>query len=236
MLTSAFAQNSKQITKQELVWLRYTAQFRFNENWQLRTELEERAYLDPWRQHQILFRNQVERKLHNGWSAALGFTWFEQTLPHDPKEIDSYKRLELRPQQGLLFKQNFSTRLHLTHRYWFEERFFQRLENRSPSGGYEFGRLRFRYLLQCSFDIIPMESLKGKMTLNVFDEIMLNVGGKIVHNTFDQNRIGMALRYGLTDSFALEGSYFNWFQQRSSGTEYFNRNIWRLTLVHQIKT
>jgi len=237
LLTSTilFAQDSKQITKQELFWLRYYAHLQFSENWKLRTELEERMYINPWRQHQILFRNNLERKLGKGMKVAIGFTWFEQTLPHDPSDEDVYTRIELRPQQEIAFKQQFSDRFYLSHRYWFEERFFQKLDNRVPVGGYEFRVLRIRYKLQGNFDIIPAEGLKGKLTLSVHDEVMINVGGKIVQNTFDQNRLGVALSYGLTDNFALEGSFFNWFQQRSSGVDYFNRNIWRLTVKHHMR-
>jgi len=233
--TTTAAQDSKQVTRQELFWLRYYAHIQLNENWKLRTELEDRTYINPWRQHQILFRNNLERKLGKGMKVALGFTWFEQTLPHDPSDDNVYTRIELRPQQEIMFKQQFSDRFYLSHRYWFEERFFQQLDNHLPTGGYEFGALRVRYKLQGNFDIIPTESLKGKLTLSIHDEVMINIGGEIVQNTFDQNRLGVALRYGLTDHFALEGSFFNWFQQRSSGVDYFNRNIGRLTLMHHMQ-
>ena len=63
---------------------------------------------------------------------------------------------------------------------------------------------------------------------------MVNVGRKIVKNTFDQNRIYGALNYSFKPSFSIELGYMNWYQQRSNGVDFYNRNIFRLSLFHQI--
>jgi hypothetical protein len=115
-----------------------------------------------------------------------------------------------------------------------EERFFRQVdEHGNLLEGYDFN-FRFRYQLQAEVGLINKETKKGALSLKVFDEIHLNFGKQIVRNTFDQNRIGGSLAYGLTKNIELEGGYFNWFQQRSSGDEYYNRNIIRFTLHHYL--
>ena len=63
---------------------------------------------------------------------------------------------------------------------------------------------------------------------------MINGGEKVVKNTFDQNRIYVAILYGINKNIALELGYLNSFQQRSSGIDYFNRDIIRLSFYHKI--
>jgi hypothetical protein len=68
----------------------------------------------------------------------------------------------------------------------------------------------------------------------VYDELMINGGKNVLKNTFDQNRIYAALHYGINKNIALELGYLNSFQQRSSGIDYFNRDIIRFTFFHKI--
>ena len=63
---------------------------------------------------------------------------------------------------------------------------------------------------------------------------MFNVGKKIVKNTFDQNRIYLAVNYKLNASYAFELGYMNWFQQQKSGVDFYNRDILRLSIIHSI--
>ena len=63
---------------------------------------------------------------------------------------------------------------------------------------------------------------------------MFNVGKKIVKNTFDQNRIYLAVNYKLNNSYAFELGYMNWFQQQKSGTDFYNRDILRFSIFHSI--
>jgi Protein of unknown function (DUF2490) len=71
--------------------------------------------------------------------------------------------------------------------------------------------------------------------LKIAEEIMVNAGEHIVYNSFDQNRIYFALEKGLAKGFSAELGYLYWFQQRSSGNQYFERDIMRFTLYHKIK-
>lgn len=70
------------------------------------------------------------------------------------------------------------------------------------------------------------------MKLKAFDEILLNMGRKVVQNVFDQNRYGASIQYMPFDKLGFEVGYINWFQQQNSGVDFYNRHIIRLT-IHQ---
>ena len=219
-----FAQNKKNITDQDLVWMRYKGKKNLSEKVAVSLEIEERAYWIPWRQHQALTRGQVYKKLGKGWTASGGFTYFLQALPEIQNESDFENRTELRPHIGFTQKQQLNEKLQLSHRYWFEFRF----REQANDGNIEYDNIRFRYKLGVSY------SLTNKIDLKLFDEIHLNLGNEVVRNVFNQNRIGGGLKYQFIEKLSLEINYFNWFQQRSSGDEFFSRDIVRFTLHHKL--
>jgi hypothetical protein len=132
----------------------------------------------------------------------------------------------------LSFKYSLTDKITLSHRYGLEERFFRRVNDEGKLiHGYDFV-YRFRYKLEGDVVLIKKETRKGALGLKLFDEMFLNFGKHVVKNPFDQNRFGGSLLYGLTKNFEIEAYYSNWFQQRSSGDEYFRRNVVRFTLHH----
>ncbi len=213
----------KNVDTQHLLWTRYYLKLKLNENYQLSQEVEERTYWLPWRQHQFVTRTFLERKLGKGWNAGLGFTYFLQSLPHDPVIADFTNQLELRPQIEIAQKQTISEKIIFHHRYWSEFRFFEQ-----PNGSFEFGNNRTRYKFEIRYT--PFQ----KLTLKAFDEIHVNIGGKIIQNVFDQNRCGGSVQYMTHENFGFEFGYFNWFQQRKSGVDFYNRHITRFTAHHTI--
>jgi hypothetical protein len=223
MLHTHVANAQKKIDCQELLWVRYALKLNINDTYQIRQEIEERTYWFPWRQHQFVSRTMVNRKLPKGWNAALGFTYFLQAWPQKP-EVKVYENVtELRPQLELAYKQTFSEKWFIHHRYWAEFRFFEQ-----PEGTFEFGNTRLRYKLEVSYSPTP------KVTLKAFDEIFINAGKNIVINVFDQNRYGASVQYMMFKNFGIELGYLNWFQQRPSGVDFYIRDIFRLTIHHTI--
>lgn len=206
---------------QRLLWARYYLKLKLNDAFQIRQEVEERTFWFPWRQHQFVTRTFVERKLGSGWNTGVGFTYFLQSLPHHPDIPVSQSSTELRPQLEIAYKQAIFKNLTLHHRYWSEFRFFEQAH-----GPFEFGNNRSRYKLEIGYT--PFE----KLTLKAFDEIHFNIGRKIIQNVFDQNRIGASVQYMTHPNFGIELGYFNWFQQRRSGVDFYNRHILRIT-THQ---
>lgn len=225
-LFGLFSENvnaQKNIENQHLLWTRYYLKLKLNDNYQLRQEIEERNYWFPWRQHQFVSRTFADRKLGKGWNAGLGFTYFIQSLPQNPEIKDFNNYLELRPQIEIAYKQSISDKIILQHRYWSEFRFFEQA-NRS----FEFGNNRTRYKIEIRY------SASQKLTIKAFDEIHINIGSKIVQNIFDQNRYGASIQYMPIENFGFELGYFNWFQQQISGVDFYNRNIVRLTIHHNL--
>lgn len=214
----------KNVDTQHLLWTRYYLKLELNDNYQILQELEERTYWLPWRQHQFVSRTFVDRKLGKGWNTGLGFTYFIQSLPHDPEITNFVNSIELRPQLEIAYKQTISEKIILHHRYWSEFRFFEQ-----PNGSFEYDRNRTRYKLELRYAAIP------KLTIKAFNEIHINIGGKNSQSIFDQNRYGGSVQYMPVENFGFELGYFNWFQQQASGLDFYNRHIVRFTIHHIIK-
>ncbi len=191
----------KNVETQHLLWTGYSLNYKINKDWKLRQEVENRQYWFPYNQHQFIARTHLQRNLANGFSVAAGFTYFRQSLPHDPYTTNLYVQQELRPQFEIKHQYQLAPDWELTNRLWTEFRFFEQ-----PTNGFNFGNTRFRYKLEAQYDVNENIKLKG------YNEILINAGKNIVYNTFDQNRIGGSLTYKHDKNFSLELGYFNWFQ------------------------
>jgi hypothetical protein len=213
----------KNVIRQNLLWSSYAVKFKLNDSYQIRQEIDQRIFYNPWRQHQILSRTNVERQLGDGWNIALGFTGVLQSLPNNPEIKEYYNQKELRPQLELAFKQALSNKVVIAHRYWSEFRFYEQ-ENSS----YTYANARMRYKLELRYSPIK------KITLKAFDELFINIGGQIERNFFDQNRIGTSFQFMPLKNFGFEIGYFNLFQQQKTGVDFYNRNSIKLTLHHTI--
>lgn len=227
---STFAQ--KKVTDQKLVWYGYYNTLKFNDNWTLNSEIQERQFINPSGQYQLLFRSNLSRKLIENWNISAGLAFFLQD-PQDPESKSNLTVPELRPDIGFDSKQKLSF-LTISHRYKLEARFFHDVEHDELVGGYRYSNLRFRYQLGFDIPIIKKETKEELISLKLKDEIMFNIGSKIVKNSFDQNRIYLGVNYKLNPAFSFEVGYMNWFQQRTSGVDYYNRDILRFSLFHTI--
>ncbi len=223
MLLTLPAIAQKKVEKQDLLWTRYALKVRLSDNWMIRQELENRTYWFPWRQHQFVTRTLVDRKLGKGWNAGAGFAYFNHSLPNDALLIISDNQAELRPQLEVGYKQDISDKWGVSHRYWSEFRFMQQ-----EDGSFKMENNRTRYKLEVRYQATP------KISVQLYDEILLNIGGNIVQNVFDQNRYGASVQYMPVKNLGFELGYINWFQQRKSGIDFYDRNIVRFTIHHQI--
>ena len=231
LIIPEFLLAQKKIENQQLIWYGYYNALKFNENWSLNSEIQERQFYNPTAQHQLVFRSNLERKLIGDWKASIGMTLFLQN-PNNPNSESNLTVPELRPDIGFSNKQKLGF-LAINHKYKAEARFFHDVENDRLVGGYRFSHFRLRYQLGLDFLIWKNEE-QQMFIAKIKDEIMLNVGNKIVKNTFDQNRIYLALNYKLNNSYAVEVGYMNWFQQQKSGDDFYNRDILRFSVFHSI--
>ena len=229
------AQESKRITTQQLAWVAYVNTLKFNEHWSLGTDVQERFFIDPIAQHQFLVRTHAARAVGNGWEVRMGGAIFFQH-PHDPRSTSALVVPELRPH--LEVNHGIKTsRMRVGHRYRFEARYIHQVTAGELSGGFAFTNYRFRYQVGIEVPLLTRKSGTGateRLYLRFFDEIFLNAGSKVVMNTFDQNRICIGLGYWTCPSLSIELGYLNWFQQLSTGADYYSRHIIRLAVVQRI--
>ena len=219
IVSQAFAQ--KNVDHQSLLWTRYQLKLKLDDHWSASQELEERTYWFPWRQHQMVSRSMAQYQLGKGWNIGGGLTYFRQALPQDAHKEVTYTQPELRPQLEVDYKQQISEKFNIQHRYWSEMRNFK-----AENEDFKYSNVRMRYKLE--FQYQPNK----KTTLRAYEEIFINFGKNIVYNKFDQNRVGASVQYMPWNNFGFELGYINWFQQRPSGVDFYDRNIVRFT-IHQ---
>tara|TARA_R110000868_G_scaffold7380_7_gene40240 strand:+ start:163 stop:852 length:690 start_codon:yes stop_codon:yes gene_type:complete len=209
--------SQKNIDTQNLLWIRYNLKVKLNDTYQIKQEIENRIFWSPWRQHQLITRTLLSRKLDKGWDAGIGLAYSSQATPQDPEIRDFKNVIELRPQLEVTYQQQLSNKININHRFWSEFRFFEQ-----PEGSFDYKNNRTRYKLEFNYTI------SSKTSLRAFDEILLNIGDHV----FDQNRYGTSFQYMPYENFGLEIGYINWYQERASGVDFYNRHIIRLT-IHQ---
>lgn len=226
--------SQKQVTRQSLYWIRYYGKYKLSDSWVLNLEIEDRRFFKNNRQSNwFLPRVAVERKLGKGWAAGAGFSYYLASNPADPAKETAVAVPELRPHQYLTSAQSLGD-LGISHRFQFEERWIHNSTSTKLTTGYHFqGRARYRF--QLKYPLIKQKTAAGTLNAVAFDEILLNLGHNVVANTFDQNRIYVGLNYGISKALQVELGYLNWFQERSSGNQYYHRDIARLTIYHDLK-
>ncbi len=226
-------QAQKQITHQSQYWIRYYGKYQLFPKSEINLEIDDRRFFKNNRQADwVLPRVTVNRKLGAGWSAGVGFTYFNSSNPADPSKPIDVTVPELRPHEELSYRQPIKN-LIISHRFRLEERWVHNSSSAELANGYKLSG-RFRYQLELQYPLIKKETVAGTLSLKASDEIFLNLGHSIVNNTFDQNRLYVALNYGISCSFQVELGYMDYFQEKSSGMQYYQLNIARLTIYHTI--
>ncbi|WP_158453748.1 DUF2490 domain-containing protein [Pontibacter korlensis] len=117
----------KQVAHQQLVWLGYHNTLELSKRWSVNSEVEERRFLNPDKQHQFLVRSQLRYSLGSNWDVSAGFAYFLQNT-QDPRSSETLVVPELRPHVQLDYRQGIN-KLTVTHRYRAERRFFRNTAN-----------------------------------------------------------------------------------------------------------
>lgn len=228
---STFLFGQKNVENQQLLWYGYYNKLQINKNWVLNSEVQERHFYQPLVQHQLVFRTNLDRRILDDINVSLGFVVFLQS-PNDPESESTLMVPELRTDFGFNAKKKYKY-FNVNQRFKVEARFFHQTENNELVGGYQFSNFRMRYQLGLDIPLIKKQDAE-KLILKIKDEVMFNFGKNIVKNVFDQNRIYIGLNYPMNKNLAFEAGYLNWFQQRPSGTDFYNRDIIRFSVFHKI--
>ncbi len=228
---STFLFGQKNVENQQLLWYGYYNKLQINQNWVLNSEVQERHFYQPLVQHQLVFRTNLDRRILDDINVSLGFVVFLQS-PNDPESESTLMVPELRTDFGFNAKKKYKY-FNVNQRFKVEARFFHQTDNNELVGGYQFSNFRMRYQLGLDIPLIKKQDAE-KLILKIKDEVMFNFGKNIVKNVFDQNRIYIGLNYPMNKNLAFEAGYLNWFQQRPSGTDFYNRDIIRFSVFHTI--
>jgi len=225
----AFAQ--KQITHQPLIWYAYLQNLKISDRITLQTDIQERHFIKPLRQSQFVIRPTLKINIKNNWDIGVGACYFITNT--DPTADFELNLGEFRPHIEANQRQAFKI-ITTSHRFRLESRFFQNMDGISAARGLNFNSMRFRYQFGIDILLNKPKAEKHTLKLRILDEFMLNFGKKITNNIFDQNRINVILHYAPIKAIAFEAGYINWFQQRPSGNNFFNRNIFRIGIINNL--
>ncbi len=224
-----YAQTEKNVDHQSLLWTRYYNHLNINNKWSVHSEFDNRVFLNSFEQNLYVIRIQGRYKINPEIEVGAGYVYFSVST-QDPEVTFNFNVPEYRGQQDITWKKTYGD-FTLNQRFQVEERFFHNANNVGLLPGTTF-LWRFRYRIQGELNFWKKENQFLKAIIN--DELMINGGKNVVENTFDQNRIYVALQYGFNKNVALELGYLHSFQQRASGVDYFNRDIIRFTFYHKI--
>jgi len=223
------AQNIKKTDQQKLTWIRYYNIFPLSEKWAIHSEFDNRSFVNPIHENLFVIRSQARYRASKIMDFGGGFAYFNVNT-QNPNVDPDYSVPEYRAQQDLTFINDIA-KITFHNRFQIEERFIQKPDKNELLNEFSFA-YRFRYRLQSTFTIWEKEQRSIKGTIS--DEVMLNYGKDNRKNTFDQNRLYIALRYHFTPNLGLELGYLKNFQRRSSGIDFYDRDIIRFTVYHRI--
>lgn len=223
----------KQITHQQLYWIKYDGQYTLSPSWKISLEVDDRRFFHRNRQlYWVLPRLSASYTLGDGWRAAIGFTYHLTTNPADPTKSAQVTVPELRPHEELDYLLKID-QLNMNHRFRLEQRWTHKSSSTELLPGYIFN-LRLRYQLQLSYPIIHKADGRGSLTTKLADEIIFGLGSSYTSHAFDQNRIYFGMHYSISSHVQVEFGYLSCFQQGSISNQYYDQNYVQFTFLHQI--
>ena len=228
-ITSLYGQ--KKIIQQPMIWYSYVQNIKINERFTIQTDVQERHYVQPIKQHQWLIRTELRTTIKPNIDFGTGLAFFLSNT--DISTTKAVEVPEVRPHIEINQKQPFK-RVTIAHRYKLEARFFQKTNINGLENGFKFNCMRFRYQFALDIQLNKPKNNHHALKLKLIEEVMLNFGKAIKYNTFDQNRAYILLQYAPIPALTIEAGYLNVFQQRSTGDKYNNRNTFKIGIIHNI--
>jgi hypothetical protein len=230
-VSSTYAQ--RQNVRQNLYWIRYanTTALR-NPKLSVQFEAEGRRFMETNERHHFITHSRLHYRINPQLNVAGGITYSRQSSQFPFRE-ENLVVPEIRLVQEANYNIPVSKRVSIQQRLRIDNRFIRRNNGRELLEGYYFN-FRFRFRLQGSI-LLNKDLAKQPTILKISNEVMLNAGSRIVYNIFDQNRIYLGVEKRFSKALAGEIGYLHWYQQTSAGSLFFDRNIIRTTLFHNLK-
>jgi hypothetical protein len=224
IVTSANAQQEKEINKQYQTWLVLNGTVRFTDKWGAVASFQVNNYhfiTDPNFYFVSLGAN---RWLQNNFSAALLYSHkWDATVTGSGTIYANENRIT----EQLKYTSSIG-KAGMQQRFRIEERWQQKIESGEKTDQYKYST-RLRYLLGADIPLFKNPTLPE---LSVSDEILLQFGKDIVYNTFDQNRLFIGIKQKLSDTWCYELGYLMQYEQNSSGYQYTLDNDFRIFLYY----
>jgi hypothetical protein len=219
----------KRIHQREQLWLGAFHQTRFSNRWGMWMDVHYRMtdnFLS--RPFQFLFRPALTYFIHDNLRINVGYA----LAKHYPAKGFNTTRTEHRPWQQVWWNQKHPG---LNSVQWirFEQRFNENVLEDEKTGGYDYS-FRIRYNLGFVVPLKGKEITSKTPFATVTNEIFLNLGDKVIYNTFDQNRFFAGAGYQFTDHSNVQIGYMNIYQQEGSGNNYFSTHVIRLSLLQSL--
>jgi hypothetical protein len=220
---------SKEVHHREQLWVGYFNQTRLSNRFGLWLDVHYRQtdhFTD--RPFQLLFRPAVTYFIKDNLRFNVGYAF----VNHFPARGLDTSRPEHRAWQQIWWNQKYPG---LSTLQWLrlEERFNRKIANDELLDGYNFN-YRIRYNMSFFIPLKGKEIMARTPFAVVMNEVFLNFGGKIVYNTFDQNRFFAGIGYQFTPHLNAHLGYMNVYQQEASGTGYISTNAIRLFVFHNL--
>ena len=209
-------------------WLQYNNLTHISEKWDLFANAGGR-WKDGFEKFAILFgRIGAGFSPNDKIRLATGFTYVEFY-----SEGNRYQ-VELRPYEELLLRGNVF-KLRLSHRFRFEQRFYNPVIDGSIQSDNRFA-LRFRYALMTGFTLFKLSKTNpdSKFVLNISDEVMINAGRDVVYNVFDKNRFIISPTLQLNKWVSVAVAWNNQFASTKTAGHYVLTNALWVHLSHTI--
>jgi hypothetical protein len=219
----------REVHHRDQLWVGYFNQTRLTDKFGFWLDVHYRQtdhFID--RPFQFLVRPAVTWFIRDNLRFNVGYAYAN----HFPAKGLSTSRPEHRAWQQIWWNQKYTG---LTTLQWLrlEQRFNHKIANDVLEDGYNFN-YRLRYNMSFFIPLKGKEMIARTPFAVVMNEVFLNFGGKIVYNTFDQNRFFAGLGYQFTSHLNAQLGYMNVFQQEASGNKYMSSNVIRLFVFHTL--
>lgn len=224
-------------TTQQLMWFGLNTKFELKKNWHLGWSIQDRRYVFPGKQHQLITDLNAGYKSKLGIRHDLtfnaGMVFFIQSSD-DPRLNDDFFAPEFRPHWSVTYNRIIDPeeKLQLSIRAQTEYRLRHLVANNELADGYFF-QVRYRFLVKGSFRLLQRDN--DKLFIIISAEPMIQVADATENNKFDQHRSYGALKYQFGKRTAAEAGYLHWYQKTAGGSQYWSRHMVVWTLYYNIK-
>jgi hypothetical protein len=208
---SGWAQTAPVTSHQQGYWLRSYLRVKLTPRWTWHTEVDERRYIRPDKQWQLIAHQHLHYRIALPLEVALGGTYSRQP------QTSALVLPEWRVFEEATYTIPISTNVRLHNRLRVEQRWLATAAEGQRTEAWEF-RQRVRYRVQADWQTTPRWKLRAA------DELMLNT------DSFDQNRVYAAAEFQVRPGLAAELGYLHIYQRRFHRAEYYQRDALRLTL------